>query len=42
MQTYIVDLQSPASDSFRCQKAVNSVDIDVKKNVQKKGKSIQV
>jgi len=34
MQTYIVDLQSSVSDSFRCQKAANSLDIDVKKKLK--------
>ena len=31
MQTYVVDLQSAVSTSFRCQKAANSLDIDVEK-----------
>ena len=31
MQNYVVRLESPVSESFRCQKAANSLDIDVKK-----------
>lgn len=31
MQTYVVRLQSPIAKSFRCQKAANSLDIDVEK-----------
>ena len=31
MKKYIVNLQSPVSDSFMCQKAANALDIDVKK-----------
>lgn len=31
MQTYVVDLQSEVAKSFRCQKAANSLDIDVEK-----------
>ena len=31
MQTYVVDLESETSDSFRCVKAANSLDIDVTK-----------
>lgn len=33
MQTYVVNLVSSASDSFRCQKAANSLDIDVEKKL---------
>lgn len=31
MQTYRVELESPIYESFRCQKACNSVDLDIKK-----------
>lgn len=34
MQTYDVTLQCPASQSFRCQKAANSVDLDLAKKLQ--------
>lgn len=34
MQTYSVTLQSPASTSFRCQMAANSVDLDVAKKLK--------
>lgn len=34
MKTYELVLESPAWDSFRCQKAANSLDIDIKKKLR--------
>lgn len=34
MQNYLVELESEANNSFRCQKAANSLDIDVEKKLK--------